>query len=149
MFLGQFYHTIDEKGRLTMPARFREILVADGAFVMRGFDQNLMVLTAESFALVYQRVNQMSMTDPGARLLRRLIYSYAAPVEFDKTGRILIPPFLREAAGIKSEVVIVGSGDYVEIWSPELWQQQDSQLSDVNVTANRFAALDLAAKAVD
>lgn len=143
MFLGQFYHNIDEKGRLTMPARFRELLAVDGAFVLRGFDHNLMVLTAESFALIYQRINHMSMTEPGARLLRRLIYSYAAPVEFDKTGRILIPPFLRDAAGIQSEVVIVGAGDYIEIWTPQSWQDQDSQLNDVNVTANRFAALDL------
>lgn len=146
MFLGQFYHNLDDKGRLTMPARFRELLaVDDGAYLLRGFDQNLMLLTAESFNVVSERINHMSMTDPTARLLRRLIFSGTAPVDFDKAGRVLLPQYLRDAAGIEGEAVIVGAGDYVEIWSPRLWAAQTDQLNDVNVTADRFAALDLAA----
>lgn len=146
MFLGQFYHNLDDKGRLTMPARFRELLAVDeGAYLLRGFDQNLMLLTAESFNVISERINHMSMTDPTARLLRRLIFSGTAPVDFDKAGRVLLPQYLRDAAGIEGEAVIVGAGDYVEIWSPRLWAAQTDQLNDVNVTADRFAALDLAA----
>jgi MraZ protein len=145
MFLGQFYHNLDEKGRLTMPARFRELLaVDDGAYVLRGFDQNLMLLTSASFRVISERINHMSMTDPTARLLRRLIFSGTAPVDFDKAGRILLPQFLRDTASIESETVIVGAGDYVEIWSPKLWAAQTDQLNDVHVTTDRFAALDLA-----
>lgn len=145
MFLGQFYHNLDEKGRLTLPARFRELLaVDDGAYLLRGFDHNLMLLTSKSFKVVSDRINHMSMTDPTARLLRRLIFSGTAPVEFDKAGRILLPQYLREAADIESETVIVGAGDYVEIWSPKFWAAQTDQLNDVNLTADRFAALDLA-----
>jgi MraZ protein len=144
MFLGQFYHNLDEKGRLTLPARFRELLaIDDGAYLLRGFDQNLMLLTSTSFMVISERINHMSLTDPTARLLRRLIYSGTVPVEFDKAGRILLPQFLRVAAAIDSEAVIVGAGDYVEIWSPELWAGQTDQLNDVKVTADRFAALDL------
>lgn len=145
MFLGQFYHNLDGKGRLTMPARFRDLLAMDdGAFVMQGFDKNLMLLTSASFTLIYERVNQMSMTDPSARLLRRLIFSSAMPAEFDKTGRILLPQYLRDGAEIQTEAVIVGAGDYVEIWSSKFWKGQVDQLNDVKVTADRFAALDLA-----
>lgn len=146
MFLGQFYHNLDDKGRLTMPARFRELLAGDGgAYVMRGFDQNLMLLTSTSFSVIYERVNHMSMTQENARLLRRLIFSSAAPVEFDKAGRILLPQFLRDAAEINIEAVIVGAGDYVEIWSPAHWDAQTAQLNDAKINADRFAALDLTA----
>lgn len=144
MFLGQFYHTLDEKGRLTIPARFRDLLGSDGAFILRGFDQNLMVLSSSSFAVIYQRINRLSMTDPTARLLRRLIFSTAAPVEFDKIGRFLLPQFLRSDAAIQIEAVVVGAGDYIEIWSPERWNDQIEQLQDAETNATRFAALDLA-----
>ncbi len=140
MFLGQYQHNIDNKGRLTIPARFRELLVAEGAYVTQGFDNNL---TVPSFDQIYHRVNRMSMTDPMARLLKRLIFSAADLLDIDKAGRILIPQFLREAAGLDGEVVIVGVGDYFEIWSPIIWQEQLSQIKDVEANAQRFMALDL------
>ncbi len=144
MFLGLFYHKFDDKGRLTIPAKFREILVSNGgAYVVHGFDTNLMVMTATSFNTIYQRVNQLSMTDPSARLLRRLIFSGAAEIEFDKIGRILLPQYLREMVNIADEAVIVGAGDYVELWAPKLWEAETEKLKDVGVTAERFAALDL------
>lgn len=144
MFLGLFYHKFDDKGRLTIPAKFREILASNGgAFVVHGFDHNLMVLTAASFKTIYERVNQLSMTDPSARLLRRLIFSGAAEIDFDKIGRILLPQYLRDLVSIADEAVIVGAGDYVELWAPKLWEAQTENLKDVNVTADRFAALDL------
>lgn len=147
MFVGQFYHNLDEKSRLTIPATFREFFSAGGgAYLMRGFDQNLNLLTFASFRVISERINRMSLTDPNARQLRRLIYSDAASVEFDKTGRILIPQFLREAADINDEAVIVGAGIYVEIWSPKLWTAQRDQLKDVKVTAEQFAVFDLPAE---
>lgn len=143
MFLGQYQHNIDSKGRLTIPARFRELLVAQGAYVTQGFENNLMVLTVPSFSQIYQRVNRMSMTDPMTRLLKRLIFSGADRVDVDKVGRILIPQFLREAASLDSEAIIVGVGDYFEIWAPAIWQEQLTQLKDVEANAQRFMTLDL------
>jgi len=143
MFLGQYQHNIDSKGRLTIPARFRELLVAEGAYVTQGFDKNLMVLTVPSFNQIYQRVNRMSMTDPMARLLKRLIFSGADRVDVDKVGRILIQQFLREAAALDTEAVIVGVGDYFEIWSPTIWEEQLTQLKDVEANAQRFMTLEL------
>lgn len=145
MFLGQFRHNLDDKGRLTVPARFRDLLLADGAYVMQGFDQNLMVLTSPRFDTLSERVKTMSMTDPTARLLRRLLFSTAAPVEVDKAGRILLPQFLREHATLNSEAVVVGMGDYFEIWSPALWSAQAEMLGDAQANADRFSALSLSA----
>jgi MraZ protein len=142
MFLGQYRHNLDSKDRLTVPARYRELL-DNGAYVMQGFDRNLVVMTDPAFELVAQRVNQMSITDPVARLLRRLIFSTASRLDLDKAGRALIPQFLRDTAQIQSEVVIVGSGDYFEIWSASYWEAQQSAIEDSDANAQRFAALDI------
>jgi MraZ protein len=145
MFLGQYRHSMDAKGRLTIPSRFRELLVPDGAIVTRGFDNNLMLLTEANFERISERVNRMNMAELNARLLKRLIFASAERVEVDKAGRILIPEFLRKAAGLDNEAVVVGAGDYIEIWEPGYWEQQLAQLQDADSTAQRFAVLDLSA----
>lgn len=142
MFLGQYRHNLDSKGRLTIPARFRELL-SDGAYITQGFDQNLMVLRANTFELISQRVNQMSLTDPMARELKRLLFSSASHVETDKNGRILIPQFLREVAGLQVEAVIAGVGEYFEVWAADPWEQQNARMQDTEANAQRFAVLDL------
>jgi len=142
MFLGRYHHNLDKKGRLTIPVRFREAL-QEGAYLVQGFDRNLMVLTPPVFERIYHRVNALSMTDPVARQLKRLIFSAASPVEVDGAGRILIPPYLREAVALNGEAVVVGVGDYFEIWPPQDWQQQMNLLQDAEANARRFAALDL------
>lgn len=142
MFLGQYYHSFDAKGRLTIPARFRELLT-DGAYVTRGFEQNLMVLTSPAFDALTHGVNQHSLTDPTARDLKRLLFSTADRVELDSSGRILIPQFLRELAGLDSEAVVVGVGDYFEIWSPAQWDEKMALLNDTDANAQRFVGLDL------
>jgi MraZ protein len=142
MFLGRYEHTIDEKGRLTIPVRYRELL-ANGAYVTQGFDHNLMVLSAPSFEQMYAHFNQMSMTDPSARQLRRFLFSSAERVEFDRAGRMLLPQFLRESVGLNGTAIIVGVGDYFEIWSPQHWAQQNELLQDTDANNQRFAALNL------
>ena len=143
MFLGQFRHSLDDKGRLTIPVRFREMLLTDGAYIMQGFEKNLLVLPSPVFERLSQRMSQMSWTDPVARLLRRLVFSTANPAEIDKAGRILIPQFLRQSANLTEEVVLVGNGEFFEVWSAEQWAAQDEQLQDTQANAHRFAALDL------
>ncbi len=142
MFLGQYVHTFDDKNRLTVPAKYRE-LISDGAFVVQGLDRNLMVLTPAAFEIIYQRIMAMNLTDPTARLLRRIILGNASQLEVDKVGRILLPQPLREFAGLKSDAVLVGQGDYFEIWEPSAWQGQVSQVQDAEANAKRFATLDL------
>ena len=142
MFLGQFEHSIDAKGRLTIPAGFRGML-EDGAYITQGLDPNLMVLTPPSFQVLYDRVNKMSMTDPMARQLKRLIFANAAPVKLDSAGRILIPGFLREVAGLDNNALVVGVGKHFEIWSPASWDQESQNLNDPAANAERFINLDL------
>jgi MraZ protein len=143
MFLGQYQHTIDNKGRLTIPSRYRELLAADGAYVTLGFDRNLMVLTSPVFEEVSERVSQMNLAESRARLLKRLIFSSAVLVEMDRAGRILVPEFLRQAVDLTSEAIIVGAGQYFEIWSPTNWSKQLEQIQDADANADRFSVLDL------
>jgi MraZ protein len=145
MFLGQYQHSLDPKGRLTIPSRFRELLVSDGAYITQGFDRNLMVLTESFFLQVSERVRRKSLTEPNARLLNRLIFSSAERVEVDRAGRILIPDFLRKLADLDGEAVIVGAGDYIEIWQPRKWEEQLTMLQDADANTQRFAVLDLSA----
>jgi MraZ protein len=142
MFLGRFEHNIDEKGRLTIPARYRELL-ADGAYVTQGLDHNLIVLPTPSFQSISETVSALSMTDPTARQLRRLIFSSAVQCEIDRAGRILLPQFLRDAIQLKDTAMIVGVGGHFEIWAPDYWAEQNALLNDADANAQRFAAFDL------
>ncbi len=143
MFLGQFQHNLDDKGRLMIPARYRDLLAA-GAFITQGFDKCLMVMTDDYFKQVYDRINTMNLADPTARMLRRLILSNAYPVEVDKVGRILVPQNLRAFLGIENgELTVAGQGDYFEVWTPAEWKTQMDKLQDVEANEQRFSTLDL------
>ena len=143
MFLGQFQHNLDDKGRLMVPARYRDLLAA-GAYITQGFDKCLMVMTDAHFKEVYIVINSMNMADLAARELRRMILSNAYPVEVDKVGRILVPQNLREFLGISSgELTVAGQGEYFEVWTPAEWKTQMDKLQDVEANAQRFATLNL------
>lgn len=143
MFLGQFQHNLDDKGRLMVPARYRDLLAA-GAYITQGFDKCLMVMTEEHFNEVYAILNGLNMADQSARMLRRLILSNAYQVEVDKVGRILVPQNLREFLGVASgELIVAGQGEYFEVWTPAEWKSQMDILHDAEANAQRFAALNL------
>jgi len=141
-FLGTYQHSLDEKGRLTIPARFRELLTG-GAVITQGFDRCLMVSTAAYFEEVYQRLDAMNLADPKVRLLRRQILATAYSVEADKLGRILVPQSLRAFIDLKNEAFVVGQGDHFEIWTPALWNEQVTQIQDTEANTKRLATLDL------
>ena len=143
MFLGQFHHSFDEKSRLTVPSRFRDDF-ADGVFIIQGFDRNLMVLTAPAFDAIYQHVMSMNILDPQARYLRRHIIGKGNQVELDGSGRILISQDLRTWAALETDVIIVGQGNYFEVWEPDLWQAMESQ--EQVFDAERFKALNLSTR---
>ncbi len=145
MFLGQYKHTIDDKGRLMIPARFRQ-MVGEGAYITQGFDRCLMLMTEAYFRQVYERISAMSLADPTARLLRRLILANAYPVEVDKIGRILLPQPLRQFLNLDGEAILVGQGEYFEIWTPQEWEKQMRLLQDTEANQQRFATLDLSSR---
>lgn len=146
MFLGQFQHNLDEKGRLMIPAPFRQTLES-GAFITQGFDRCLMVMTEAYFGQVYERINAMNLADPAARLLRRLILSNAYPVELDKVGRILVPQNLRQFAGFDGEAIVAGQGEYFEVWTPAEWNNQMNDIQDTEANNQRFSTLNLSSQA--
>ena len=123
-FIGRYLHTIDEKGRLTFPASYRDLL-GEKPFILNGFDQNLLVMDANRFQLLYDRINAMNMGDANTRQLRRLIFSNASQIEFDKSGRFIIPQVLREIAHVDGTALIVGIGKDIEVWNPESYKQME------------------------
>ena len=123
-FIGRYLHTIDEKGRLTFPASYRDLL-GERPFILNGFDQNLLVMDANRFQLLYDRINAMNMGDANTRQLRRLIFSNASQIEFDKSGRFIIPQVLREIAHVDGTALIVGIGKDIEVWNPDAYKKME------------------------
>lgn len=142
MFFGQFDHNIDEKGRFTIPARYRSLLDS-GAYITLGFDDNLMVMRSEEFEKLYHKIEEMSITNRKARQLARMLFGSAAMLEIDKSGRILIPQFLRDAAKLDSTVKVVGIGPYFEIWAPDFWSKKQEAIVDGETRAELFEDLEL------
>ena len=144
MFLGNYDHSVDSKGRLAVPARFRAEL-GERMFVTRWLDKCLALYPADQFEELANKVGNLSIADPNARNLRRIFFSEAAEVELDKQGRINIPARLRQYAGLgpeEAQVVVVGMNTYIEIWSPELWNQlQDEVEENAGSIASQLANL--------
>jgi MraZ protein len=142
MFLGRYEHTIDEKGRITIPAKYREEM-GETVVVTQGLDGNLLAYPPDLFDLLTEKIRKLSVADPNSRRLRRIFFSNAEKIDFDKAGRILLPAFLRASANLSEMAVLVGNGEYFELWSPENWQVQQTSLNDVEANEQRFSSLDL------
>ena len=142
MFMGHYEHTIDEKGRITVPSKFRDEL-GGSVVISMGFDGNLFAFPHDLFILLSNKVRGTSLTDSNSRILRRLLFSASEELEFDKAGRILLPAYLRGTANLTDNAVLVGNGEYFELWSPENWQVQLAVLNDVDANKQRLDALDL------
>lgn len=125
MFYGEYEHTIDRKGRLIIPAKFRQALKTQGVktlFLTRGLDGCLFLFTESEWRMAENRFKQVPFTKTEGRKFNRLFFSGAAEVAVDGLGRLLIPKTLKEFAEIKQDVVIVGVSTRIEVWSKEKWQ---------------------------
>jgi len=140
MFLGEFVHIIDEKGRLTVPAKFRAELAA-GLVVTRGIDRCLAIYPMEEWEQLAQKISALPMTDRRARAFRRLVFASASDVIPDKQGRVLIPPSLREYAGFNGEVIVTGLNTYVEVWNPDAWGEEREHVEGNGGNIEEWAAL--------
>lgn len=129
MFLGRYAYAVDAKGRLAIPARFRADLGNEGVLT-RGIDPCLALYPMDAWLPLSERVNALPISDPHARRFRRLVFGEAANLELDRQGRILLPPPLRDYAGIDREAVLVGVHSWIEIWSPERWSAQADELEE-------------------
>jgi len=126
MFRGRHEHTIDPKGRVSIPAKFREILTKkyDERLVITNFDGCLVAYPYEEWIRLEEKASSLSMVKKETRSFMRFFYSSAIECILDKQGRILIPQTLREYADLEKEVVLVGQLRKIEIWSKERWNEQ-------------------------
>jgi len=122
MFLGEYQHSIDEKGRVIMPARFREQL-GSTFIITRGLDGCLFVYPQEEWVKLANEVQNLPLAKKDARAFSRFLFSGAAEVECDKQGRVSVPAVLRDYALIQKDVVIVGVSERIEIWAAENWAE--------------------------
>lgn len=122
MFLGEYEHSLDAKGRMAIPARFRALL-GEGAVITRGFDKNLVIYPHEAWRTFAERLNSLSVTQPAVRQTQRFIFAGATECEFDKQGRILVPSSLRGYAELSETAVVVGQYSRIEVWDRGRWQE--------------------------
>ncbi|WP_011392353.1 division/cell wall cluster transcriptional repressor MraZ [Neomoorella thermoacetica] len=129
MFMGEYHHTIDDKGRLIIPARFREELGVKFV-ITKGLDNCLFVYPMQGWAEMEQKLRSLPFTRADARAFVRFFFSGATECELDRQGRILLPGNLREYARLDKEVVVVGVSTRVEIWSRSRWEEYCRETSD-------------------
>lgn len=134
MFMGEYHHTLDEKGRLTMPAKYREIL-GDNFVITRGIENCIYVYREDTFEKITKKLEHLPFTKKDARQFTRFFLSGASLCCLDKQGRVIIPSPLSNYAFLKKECVIVGVSDRLEIWAKEKWEEfmtgAYSEMSDI------------------
>lgn len=121
MFIGEYHISIDDKGRVSVPVKYREALKS-GAVVTRGLDASLFVMTRDAWDSLSQKLADLPLGAKEARAFTRFMLAGAMELELDKAGRFLIPEYLRNFAGLKKNAVIVGVQNRLEIWDAAAWQ---------------------------
>ena len=136
MLLGEYEHTIDDKNRLTLPARFRGAF-AEGIVVTRGIDECLYAYTPAAWSgLVAQRLSSLDPFSKEGRRIQRFFYAGAVEAELDKQGRVTIPPALMTRAKLGRDIVVAGVNDHLEIWDRAAWRRE---LAEVEGSAEHVA----------
>lgn len=126
MFMGEYLHTIDSKGRLIVPSKFRESL-GDKFIATKGLDHCLFIYPLEEWQNFEKKLKQLPISQPNARAFVRFFFSGAAECELDKQGRILLPANLREYACLEKDVIVVGVMSRIEIWDYASWKEYSSE----------------------
>jgi MraZ protein len=126
LFLGEYDHALDDRGRVTLPRKIRQELGAGELIVSRGFDACIFGFDRESWEREATKQLEAPVTDEKARSIRRYMFAGAEKVEVDKLGRILLPALLKEYAGITGEVMVIGAGDNFEIWDVQKWRAYEA-----------------------
>lgn len=141
MFMGEYNHTIDTKGRLIVPSKFREVL-GDEFVVTKGLDGCLFVYDNKEWSAFEEKLKALPLMNKESRKFVRFFLAGAANAEVDRQGRILIPTVLREFAGLDKDVVLVGVGSRIEIWSKTKWEAA-SEYDDMEEIAEHMSELGL------
>ncbi len=126
MFYGEYSHSLDHKGRIILPSRFREIFRENGIekfFLTRGLDRCLFMFAESEWRVQEERFKGLSFTKQEARHFNRLFFSGAVEVAPDRQGRFVVPQYLKDYAGLKREVVLIGVSNRIEIWDDGTWKE--------------------------
>lgn len=128
MLMGEYAHSLDSKGRLILPAKFREEL---GEFFIatKGLDNCLFLYGKDEWAILEGKLKQLPLAKPEARAFVRFFFAGAAELDCDKQGRFLLPPNLREYAGLEKDVVLIGVSNRIEIWDRQAWDNYNENIS--------------------
>lgn len=144
MFIGQFVHTLDDKSRIALPAKFRTRL-EDGVVMTAGTDGQMLIYPRDEFEKLAEKVNGLPLMGPEAATLRRMIFVNAADAVPDKQGRVVVPEPLLLHMGITDEstreAVIVGVGKFIEVWSTEAWQRAREEVAAAAAQKQAWANL--------
>lgn len=122
MFIGEYRHSIDEKGRLALPVKFRQLL-HKGAVVTRGLDSCLFVYTLSEWKMLADKLSKLPISKANTRAFARLMLAGAMDVTLDSQGRIMLPEYLREYASMSKKVVVTGLYNHLEIWDQDRWER--------------------------
>lgn len=128
MFTGEYRHTLDSKNRVSIPSKFRTV-AGDALFVTRGLDSCLFVFSEKEWEQFAERLSELPISNKDARKFARTFLSGASECAVDKNGRILIPQYLKDYAGIEKEVYVNGAGSRIEIWDSAKWEEYSLSLT--------------------
>ncbi len=141
MFLGEYKHTIDDKGRVAVPVKFRADLVK-GAVVTRGLDSSLFLLPLEEWGKLTDKLANLPLGQANSRAFARLMLAGAMDAMLDKQGRFIIPEYLRAYAGLRKNIVIVGVNTRLELWDEEAWTAYSAKTqADASAIAEQMGQL--------
>ena len=140
VFTGEYRHSVDDKGRIAVPSKFRAQLEG-GAVVSRWLDACLAIHTRAGWDELAEKVATLPIADASARLFQRFIFAGAVDTSLDGQGRVLVPSYLRDMAGLDAEAVVVGSRDHAEIWAPSRWDTYRQDLEDPDKLAEALQGL--------
>lgn len=135
MFMGEYNHTVDSKGRIIVPSKFRDKL-GENFVITKNLDHCLAIYDRENWEKLQPKLAEMTILSEASRTLRRMIVGSATEADTDKQGRVLLPAPLREYAKIDKEAVMIGNIDHIEIWSKEEWKK--AQEIDADVAAEKL-----------
>ena len=121
MFIGEFQHNLDQKGRIAIPAKFRKDF-EDGLIITRGIDKCLFIFSKSEWNKLAEKLSELPLAQANSRAFARLMFSGAVDENLDNQGRILIPDYLRNYASLKKQLVINGLFNRLEIWDKDIWQ---------------------------
>ena len=140
MFTGEYRHSVDAKGRIAIPVRFRTPL-GEGAVLARWVDGCAAIFPRGSFEDLAEKVAKLPLSDERARAFSRFLFSGAFEVESDQQGRILLPAAIGDWSGVGSDAVVVGARDHVEIWEPGRWEKSQQAVNTADALASHLTGL--------